>query len=585
MPEPRIIYDGYLSFDGGVDSGRAASDLPPNQVARALNATFRGGYPRNRPKIERINFTPDQFAVPAIEFYRFQGAAGYVDDDGVASVFLSLEGELFRIDVESASPHCTRVHGDDLKNNPSRERVAYVQAENFLVAQDGQSNALIWDGIKLTRAGDGQIPVGTVMAYGIGRLWVANGTAYYGGDLVNSDPALGRASVLRFTENDYLSEGGSFSVAGKGSPITGMAFPARNGTVSGEGSLMVFTRDAIWEFSAPVNRDVWKDLERPIQTYALLDYGATSHESIVPVNGDLFYRSEDGVRSFFFAERDFRTSWGNAPVSREVGPVLSRDSKKLLSSCSAVNFDGRLLVTAEPVSGSRGTHHSRVVVLDFDLIMGMRQKLPPAWDGEWTFTGVRILQLLTVDGSTGRRCFIVGLDDDDVLGLWELHTDEESRRKSESVEWELYLRSLPFESPLFRKQLRSAELWLDDVRGSSITVDGYYRRDGHGCWVPWARYSGNGRGCGITLPSGCGVPVQSSPVAAGRVGFPLAPASYDSTTCDSRLDGYDFAVRLKFNAPATLKKVRLSAQILDQDINPATTDACVALEGDCQTCS
>lgn len=585
MPEPRIIYDGYLSFDGGVDYGRAASDLPANQVSRAINATFRGGYPRSRPKIKRITLTTDMFADPALAFYRFQGAGGYVDDDGVGSIFLSLEGELFRIDVESSAPRCARVHGDELKNNPNRERCAFVQAENFLIVQDGQSNAWIWDGIALTRAGDGQIPVGDVMAYGIGRLWVANGNAYYGGDLVNSDPALGRASLLRFTENDYLSEGGAFSVAGRGSAITGMAFPARNGTVSGEGSLMVFTRDGIWEFSAPVDRDVWKDLQRPIQTYALLDYGATSHESIVPVNGDLFYRSEDGVRSFFFAERDFSTSWGNAPVSREVGPVLARDSKKLLSGCSAVNFDGRLLVTAEPNTGNRGIYHGRLVVLDFDLITGMRQKLPPAWDGEWEFDGVRILQILTVDCSTGRRCFIIGLDDSDVLGLWELFTDEASKRKSETVAWELYLRSLSFQAPLFKKQLRSAEFWLDEIGGNSITVDGYYRRDNHGCWVPWARYSGSGQGCGITLTDDCSNPIQTHTVSAVRVGFPLAPASYDETACESRLDGYEFSVRLKFSGPATLKKLRLSAQLLDQDINPATTDSCAAIETDCRTCS
>ncbi len=35
------------------------------------------------------------------------------------------------------------------------------------------------------------------MAYGKGRLWVARGSEYYGGDLVYGDPIYGRNSVIR----------------------------------------------------------------------------------------------------------------------------------------------------------------------------------------------------------------------------------------------------------------------------------------------------------------------------------------------------------------------------------------------------
>ena len=117
--------------------------------------------------------------------------------------------------------------------SPTADHVFFQQAENWLVVQDQQSPPYLYNGGSLRRATGEEVPIGGPMAYGKGRLWVANGSEYYGGDLVYGDPAYGRDSVIRFTENTFLNEGGAFAVSN--GPITGLAFGANLDTSLGLG--------------------------------------------------------------------------------------------------------------------------------------------------------------------------------------------------------------------------------------------------------------------------------------------------------------------------------------------------------------
>lgn len=581
--DPKFVSDGFLSLEGGVDAGRPPSILDENQCARAINGTFRGGYFKCRPRAKRLSFTTDDFTTTALEIDLFQGAGAYVDDDGNGAVLLSLNGHIYRFELDSPDPQGTRLSSNTVLNSPVLEKAWFCQGESYCIIQDGQSRALVWDGLSLTRTGDGQIPVGTRMTYGLGRLWVAQGRAYYGGDLVDSDPEKGRKSILYFTENEFLTEGGAFAVPTQSGEITGLAFTAQPDTASGEGSLMITTRTGIYQFAAPVDRDVWRVLEQPLQRNALLNFGATSHESIAVVNGDLFFMAEDGVRSFYFARRDFG-GFGNTPVSGEVSKAVPGQDKELLSYASAVNFDNRLIMTAEPRRTLRGTVHGRMVVLDFHLVSNMRTKLAPAWDGEWTFD-FEPFQILTVDTRKGRRCIIVGIDENDLIGLWELLPDGRVDYGSDSPVMELHSRSFVFQSPTTKKRLQHAEFWLGNVRGAAINVDGWYKSDPSDCWVPWARYTGTGQTC-MSTPgiAACSIPTLTREANNPRVGFPPAPSSVDEDKCEDRRDGYEFQVRLKFSAPCVLQKLKVRAEVLDQNTNPKVSQTCVTLSEDCSTC-
>lgn len=573
---PRTVRDGNLSFESGMDGGRAPTTLDETQVAYATNTTFRGGFPKPRPNIVQLDYGRSNSDITFWQSNRFQGAGGYTDEDGNGHLFMAIGGRLWRLPLDQYAPSLADITTAAYPHNAASEQAWFVQADKYLVVQDGRSRPWIWDGVNLSEAAVNQIPIGTRMAYGIGRLWVAQGRNYYGGDLINSDPSRGVESILHFTENDYLNEGGAFAVPWQTGEITGFSFASKQDTVSGEGSLMVFTNKGVFEFDAPVDRTTWAALRQPLQRFSLLNFGATSHESIVPVNGDLFYRSQDGIRSFYFARRDFG-GWGNTPISREVEAHIKNDASRLLKFASAANFDNRMLMTIEPQYSERGCYFNRMAVLDFDLISGMRGKIPPAWDGIWE-PDFQILRVLTIECKKGPRCIIIGSNADDGLGVYELLKDGEG---SETFSWGTDSKSFQFGFPLDLKRLKTFESWWDGLTvGGNIDV--WWKRNGVGCWAPWGRYVATSGECVTELE--CTPPILGGPVAKSRVGLPIAPDLEDSTNCSPRREGYDFQIRIRTTAKASLKRLRISADVIDQPDTAEYDNACVELDADCHTC-
>jgi hypothetical protein len=456
-------------------------------------------------------------------------------------------------------------------NNPNADHVYFQQAENWLIIQDQQNAPYLYDGTSFRRAASDEVPVSGPMAYGKGRLWVAKGSEYYGGDLVYGDPAYGRNSVIRFTENTFLNEGGAFAVSN--GPITGLAFAANLDTSLGDGDLLVFTPTATYAFNAPVDRDVWKDLNYPIQRFALLNFGSFNHESIVPVNGDLFFRAQDGIRSLIYARRDF-TEFGNTPISRQVVRALAYDTEFYLTAASAVNFDNRMLMTIQPqkVNG-RGVVHRGMVVLDFDLVSGMGRKLPPAWEGVWT--GVDILQMLTVRIQKQERCFVFGLNQGDI-GLYEVTKNGQfdfDGFDDAPIDWTIETRSLTFAEPTNKKRLVSAEQWYDQVMGD-IESKVYFKANEGECWQPWAEFKdcAKYRNCEpgeISCPPAvinCQEVKYYQPPTRSRIALPQPPDKCDVQTGGFTRDGYEFQLRYVNTGRFRLKRVAMVAQRLQEDI-------------------
>ena len=560
--QPNWVYDGSLSFEGGMDGGRPAVTLPENQLHRAVNLSVRGGWPTPRPKISKV-VTLD---APG----RYQGGSGYLASDGNGWLLLMVGGKLHKVSVAGGTSVLVTL--PDAGNNPKFRKAWFCQAEEYLIVQDGWSRALIWDGNTARRAADDEVPIGTATAYGIGRLWVAKGREYYGGDLVYSHPLLGTASVLKFTENVFLNEGGGFSVPWQSGGITGLSFTARQDTATGEGGLMVFTRNGIFEFIAPVDREVWKNLEQPLQRFAQLRQGGTSHESIVQVNGDLFFRSTDGARSFFFADRDF-SQWGNTPMSREVEPVIGLDDPALLGWASAINFDNRFIMTAEPLMTNLDTIHRGLVVIDFDLISGMRGKLPPAWEGQW-LPGWQILQLFDVEHQGRRRAFLAVRDEAGTISIWEIGVD----RSQEPVEWEFRTKGYQFALPKERKRLETAQLWFDDVRGP-VSVQVWYRSDARNCWVPWAKWRGSGPDCMEFLE--CMMPQPVAPALLNPLTLPVAPMGMPVV----QREGIEFQLRVRVSGHATLRKLVMIASRISEMVRADEAPECESLDQvSCEPC-
>jgi len=492
------IYDGFVSLERGMDSGRTPASLARNQTAFAINTTFRGGYPECRPGwIKReVLFKTSTGAnnttlMAAFRDGRYQGGAYYDGgDSGESCLLAGIAGKLYKVSVEQ-NYRATDI--TPATSGSSRlPKWWFCQAEEFMVCQDGQSRPIVYDGGSTRRlTKDNELPVGRTMAYAGGRVWVAlaEGYRFIAGDLAYGSSGTSkyglRDAVLKVTENEYLAGGGYFAMPGNSGGIASMVATSNLDSALGQGPLLILTPQLVASVQAPIERTAWQNLQYPIQTVALHGYGALGDRSPVTVNGDVFYRAEDGIRSFKLARRDFG-QWGNTPSSAEMNRVLEEDSRNLLDYASSVVFDNRLLSTVSPywVQG-HGVPHRGLAVLDFDILSRMNGAQPPAWEGIWT--GANVLQLIKGRFNGVERSFAFVLNGANQIELWELtrdHFADTGDSGDSRIEWSVELKALDFDTPFSLKALEYGELWVDKLTGK-VNISAEWRPDEYPKWQTW----------------------------------------------------------------------------------------------------
>jgi len=488
------ITDGSTSFEGGIDSGKLATiqsqsnphGLARNELAWLSNGTVRGGGITQRPGwVRRCKLA----AQPAI----YQGGYMYEPDNAFPYLMLSLNGRMIqvRVDTDFAVNDVT----GSVQNSPTLDQHWLTQAENFLIDQDNSAEPRVWDGTTLKRvsAFGGPapfIPTGQAMDYFMGRLWIGNGREYLAGDIVLGPSGTAvygkRDAILHVTENTYLAGGGVFVVPTVAGNIRAIAHTANLDTALGEGRLFVFTRKTIYAVNVTPTRADWQKLSEPLQTVVQRQFGTTSDRSIVPVNGDLFFQSVDGVRSLLLAIRYFN-QWGNTSISREENRVLAFNDRALQRFGFGVGFDNRLLQSVLPFQTTSGVAFKGLMPLDFDLLSNLGDKLPPVWEGMWE--GLDHLQCFTGDFGGRERCFsvVVSRLPEKDLEVWELTNserfDEDDRRIEEYFETPAYTWGNSFTL----KELDSGELWVDRLAGT-VEFKVEFRVDSDPCWNLWHQW-------------------------------------------------------------------------------------------------
>lgn len=407
MADANKLYDGFANMLSGMDAGKQPSLIKANQAANAVNVTMRGGYATNRPPWRYSNLS---FGKPDDE-NRFilgnpQGIASYQSGDS-CFLILSCGGRIFQIDPVNnfASKDIT----PDVPNTNRLSKAYMSQWADYFIIQDGQSQPIYIKGTTVTREANTTtgIPVGTAMAYGWGRGWVAKGNQFIAGDIDG-----GSTNVITFSEQTFLNEGGAFRLPANMGNINGMAFIPLQDTATGQGQLLIGADFGVGSVNGGIPRDQWKSVQ--IQQVAMLDIGWTSQNGNILLNGDIFFRSYDGIRSYRMARAQQGIN-GNTPQSEEVYPYVSTDAKNLLQYCSGVNFDGRLLMTTAPVWRGDHCYWKGLTVLDSYPMSGLFQQNPPIWEGIWT--GLNIVQICTGVFNKVPRCFaLVRKIDDTSLG-------------------------------------------------------------------------------------------------------------------------------------------------------------------------
>ena len=565
------ISDGFVTLERGIDAGKAPVMLPRNQASFAVNATMRGGFPKTRPSFANIPLVFEAEDDATAEDMRnnfkngkFQGAVSY--DYGVSSyIVCSVGGYIYRIgpndgvvkditptkrDEQSSSP-------DDVVPDPNSSRipVAYFQqAEQYLVIQDGQSRAIIFDGGTARRSvnEDDEVPVGTAMAYGGGRLWVARGREFIAGDIVG-----GATEVIQFTENTYIAEGGAFAVPLQTGNITAMKFMNQPDSSLGQGELLVHTPEAVFAVNVPTSRDDWKNVTFPTVRIVAINYGSVSDRSCTLVNSDMFYRAPDGIRSYISSRREWQ-EYGQIPVSRELGSIIETDKLSEISdTTSAVLFDNRMLTTVTSQKNKNGRYFKALAVLDFDLVGGSGAKSPPAWEGIWT--GLNFLQVITATVDVEDRCFAFHADPTCGIQLYELTRDGKKDADKTSIQCFVETGSYSFQNPFEMKNIEYGEMWVDQLEGQ-VKFDIKYKPNQYPAWVDWNTFYECAKTENCDPEDGsCLTLLNYKPQYRTRLRLPQPADDCESSVGAPMRNAYEVMVRIGWTGQARIKGFRIHA--------------------------
>lgn len=459
------LIPGTFAVDPPVGSTLTTTGLGSKIVVGTLPATSSGG-----------------FTVPA------QGATVIVDSTIQFPTQIGLPCSVF---VGNARYIVTAIN-----NNVSNQVVATLVAPATVGV-----NPIAPGNTVTSRFSGNELPPGKMGVYGLGRNWIClpDGRTFIASDIVggSSGTVLNnfRDAVLKVAENTYLVGGGSFVVPGNVGEIKAMKFVATLDASLGQGPLQVLTPKIAFSCQAPVDRTIWAFVQNPILTESLITNGATAQDSTVSVNGDLMFRSIDGLRSLILGRRDFAT-WGNVPISREVQDIIDQDPPDLLAYASASDFDNRLLLTTGAVAGPLGTYFQSLIALNFDPISTLRGKAPSIYDGQWD--GLNILKLVKGDFAGVERQFAFTFNS--ATTSIELYEIAPSKSVSPTpITWTFAPAIIDFgeKDPRTRqlKKLMDGEIYLDeitpltDANGNNIPIEILveFRPDYDTVWHEWIK--------------------------------------------------------------------------------------------------
>lgn len=446
-----------------------------------------------------------------------------------------------------------------IPNSSLLPRIWTLQAENYLLIQNGSSACIVFDGSTCRRAvrtGEKlEIPTGTAMAYWQGRIWVAvNGNEFEAGNIVDDDIP---DSIIQFTEDLYLAEGGRFRVPTQAGNITAMRVLPVLDTSMGQGPLQVYTPTCVFTMNLPVERARWKDVDSPVQTIGIINFGALADWSTVIINGDAWFRAQDGLRSFRLARQEFGSP-GNVPHSREMQRIIDGDDEQFLQYGSAVLFKNLLLFTVNPlpVNSGQSAYWRGLGVLDFDLLSSMGQKSPPVYAGLWT--GVNVMQVVKGTFRGEERCFMFVRNAEDANELWEIDPNNRFDNDGGRIETVVETREMDYGHPFQIKELETAELWVDSLQGK-VEFTLQFRPNWFPCWRPWATKEQCvvARQC---TPAECFMFPTLQPGYKTRIGFGQPPDTCENANNMPDRLAYSHAIRLTITGRARVRALLVKAR-------------------------
>ncbi len=530
-----IIFDGHEGL-AGIEGGNP-SMMNPSSVANSVNRFYRDGFNRTRTPFRELtlSFANDEDE----QMFRkgnVQGAFFYTGKPpttrqvigGTVALYwpnylvCSIAGTIFAVQLIGKTGTVQRIKSG---NNPALMHTWFAQGYEWLFAQNGEQNCLIWNGQDSSKVKNcfrsqpvlNQIPTGGPMAFIYGRMIVtsADGRNQLAvGDVAYGNRQNDSSDVWKFTDQTYWAEGGYFDIAASLGDIMGLTAMPYLDTGAGQNELVVLCRNGATSFDLSGPRTGW--LNSQVQRISLIGMGCESTHSLALVNGDLLYKSKDGIRSYRNSRQEFASGYTQSPISFDVDRWLTQENRSLSEFASQISWNNLLFSTVMPMmqrpdTDGHGYHryHRGMVVLDCQTGNKLNGgKL--AWNGMWT--GPRPTALVAGNDGGIHRAFAFSFDSDGTNRIYEF----EEQGDSDTVNGSRKPISWMYDTPMLCGQ-ESNRFTHKRLIGGNIELSGItdpvqlsirYKPDNAPCFVDWKTTS---VGCACVAPSeSCG-PLTQQP--------------------------------------------------------------------------
>lgn len=457
----------------GMNSAANPLLLAPEQYAAGVNVVVRGNFLRTRPGLVEQAVT--------IPSGTFQGAGVWSLESGDRIVFV-VSGIIYVLAVETMA--LTTI---GLLRDPFNQCNIYP-VSRYLLVHDGMTTPTVLEdvaGVPQVTASPVGIPAGYAGVYAHGRLHmvptIVPNTTHSGRDsLVSGDIQLPSdpPSVLLYTENEYLNEGGAHAMPAEMGFIGPVGVFRNAATGTGNGEVVAIARNGACAFDFSLSRDIsWKAMT--LSKVLFFGAGSRSPWGITNINDDLVYRGLDGLRVVRYTASQISGASGslsNVPMSLEISRFLVGDGP-YLPRVSLAHADNRLLMTAH---GS-GTNEFDGLI-SWDLAAGFYNGTPGVgvFDGIWT--GDHFLQVVTALRSGVPTQFVFARGPILYRVDHSSAVDVSTSGGVSPIKSIVETKTIPFTGMNVMKQLSYVELYLGNIQRDT-DVEVLYRPHGYPLWT------------------------------------------------------------------------------------------------------
>jgi len=579
MGRELTAYDGHSVLIGS-DSSEGALGDKSLYSGTSVNRRYRGGWSQTRPPFHSLNIIGEDNVLEKLYGDRVvSGAYGFDGARSQPHIILAVDDYLIKLRLSGGDAVATILYegwGGGLRHT------FFAQAEGSVFIQNLRDSPLFWNGNSDLAeevnssflAPDGTfvipMPIGGPMVYAHSRIFVTDknnivwvSDPLYARGLVNPE-----RNLANFSEGTYPVSGGGLTAPGNFGPISGITVIPKHPSVNGHGPVLVLNKKGLWSIDPTVApRNEWVNRNDLTET-VLAGRGCASPHSIVAVNNDIWFRSNDGtISSLKHSITQDRTTWGDKALSREVQNYLVDDAPSLLQYSYAVKGRNRALFTTGITNGLDGSIGASrfgrgIVSIDFDPGSTIRSSHEFAWDGLWT--GLNVAALIEIEENSEERVMAISHDNDKKIRIYELK--EESKTNDFVDGKEVLIESfytidnnfsqLNPESTESVKRLEKIELRYDNAYGASY-IGAKFKPSLYPVWTNLLDERQISDHC-LSIPDD--VPCGSIPKPAhGRERSNDIPKdSFDGRNDESLIESEDFDILIYARGVVRMRKMVIS---------------------------